>query len=59
VIARSRCRSVLLIAASLLVRSFVQMTRVDLGMDATGVLRFAWCSSRRTIRERRPSSSRR
>jgi len=31
---------VLLIAASLLVRSFVQMTRVDLGMDATGVLRF-------------------
>jgi putative ABC transport system permease protein len=31
---------VLLIAASLLIRSFVQMTRVDLGMDATGVLRF-------------------
>ncbi len=31
---------VLLIAASLLIRSFVNMTRVDLGMDAAGVVRF-------------------
>ena len=31
---------VLLIAATLLIRSFVRMTRVDIGMDATNVLRF-------------------